>query len=265
MNENQLKRIHSMMQMALDEVDRICDKLGLRYFLIGGTLLGAVRHKGFIPWDDDLDVVMPRADYNIFLEKAPLIMKDNFFLQTRLSDPGYGNMFSKILVNNTAFVQRNNIKSTQKTGIFVDIFPLDFGHKVPLRLNMLKICLGKSITSYIFQKRNGVALGKLKIFKVFPDALLIKIEEFLYKGRGSCYVNYGSQYGIKKQTIDIEHYEPPVRIEFEGRFYCAPKDYEYVLERIFGSDYMTLPPKEKRITHNPIRLSFNTNDIDEVL
>jgi len=264
MNSQQLDKLHSLMQRSLDEIDRICEMLNLRYYLIGGTLLGAVRHKGFIPWDDDLDVAMPREDYNVFLRKAPQIICDEFFLQTRITDPCYGNMFSKLLVKNTVFDQSINANSHQKSGIFVDIFPLDRGKPDPTDMKQFKINLAKTITSYLFQKRNQIKMGKLHALRIIPDKLLIGLEELLYKGKGDYYINYGSQYGIGKQTISITHYEPRTKLVFEGKQYSAPKDYNYILERIYGKDYMTLPPVEKRITHNPMRLSFNTNGPDEV-
>ena len=109
----------------LKEFVAACDELGLRYYLLGGTLLGAIRHQGFIPWDDDIDVGMPRQDYEIFLEKGQELLSKNLFIQHLRSEENYLLPFAKIRNSDTAFIQDSVKKRSMNHGIFIDVFPLD--------------------------------------------------------------------------------------------------------------------------------------------
>jgi len=266
MEESCLLKLHETECEILDAIVKVCENNQLRYYLVGGTLLGAVRHKGFIPWDDDLDIAMPRKDYNKFLKLARNEIDSRYFLQTCYTDKGHASIFSKVRKNNTLFLE-DNCKCVKKHhGIFVDIFPLDDGQeKIISKLPFLKR-VAYSINSYVLFKRSCFKYPKLfkkLVFSIFPSSLLIRIRDFLFLGSGDCYVNYGSNYGVKKQTIKKSCYDPAVKLEFEGRLYNVPKDYDYVLRRIYGDNYMQLPPVEKRVTHNPVRLSFDTYGEDE--
>lgn len=121
--------LKSLQQCALEivsEIHRVCKILGIGYFVCGGTLLGYVRHGGFIPWDDDIDIGMLRADYETFMSKAPQILNsDRFFLQTRESDPNIPYLFSKIRMNGTTYITDYNQFREFHKGICVDIFPFD--------------------------------------------------------------------------------------------------------------------------------------------
>ena len=103
----------------------ICEKHDLKYFLIGGTLLGAVRHKGFIPWDDDIDIGMPRPDYEKFLLVAQKELPEHIFLQTHNTDIEYPNCFAKLRNSDTTFIETSCKKLKINHGIYIDIFPLD--------------------------------------------------------------------------------------------------------------------------------------------
>ena len=122
MNDNDLYKLKSEEIKILDYFVDICDKNNLHYYLMYGTLLGAVRHKGFIPWDDDIDVCMPPEDYQQFLR----IFKndDRFFLQTVQTDKYYHTLFAKIRENHTCMIEKENTYMPIHKGINIDIFPL---------------------------------------------------------------------------------------------------------------------------------------------
>ncbi len=274
MNAICLKKLHETEVEILNNIVCICKKHDLKYYLVGGTLLGAVRHKGFIPWDDDLDIAMPRNDYNKFLEVAQEELGEQYFLQTGKTDKNCCRLFSKVRKNKTLFVEYKDQHIDKHHGIFVDIFPLDSGGRYTNRKTQSpKMLLYRLFRSYL-QDTRGEGNQKFStkyFFKkviyallwIIPDNTIIDICDWLSSGRGDFYINYCSQYGIKKQTIEKRMYDPAVQLEFEGNMYDVPREYDYILKRIYGDNYMQLPPEEKRVTHNPVRINFDTDGPDE--
>lgn len=266
MNNNQLTRLHVIEIEILNEVDRICRENGLTYYLVGGTLLGAVRHKGFIPWDDDLDIAMPRVDFEKFKAIAVSKLDSRYTLQTFESDPLWPSFLAKVIKNRTAFEEDGSKYRGNTNGIFVDIFPLDEGNANMGIVERLKYSIFRLFRSYLWQKRTAdVVRFPAVICKAIPDRVIIKGLNSLGSHHGDCYLNHGSQYGLTKQTIEKRRYDPPTELAFEGKLFSVPCDYEYILQKIYGPDYMALPPVEKRTTHNPTRLSFDTTDPDEII
>ena len=251
----------------MDEIVRICNKHNLKYYLIGGTLLGAVRHKGFIPWDDDLDIVMPRRDYIKFCELCSTELAPEFYLHGIDTDPTYWLIFAKIRKRNTLFNERSIVPISAPKGIYVDIFPLDEAlceHSMEQHLRTIAI---KGLSCAVYRKRKLDICLPLKV-KILTQPLLIfsiyrlsmwQLKLMTKHNHKDCdyYINFGSNYNTVKQTIPKSKYEPSCQVEFEGRLYNTLGDYTYFLRRIYGEDYMQLPPPEKRITHRPVRISFD--------
>lgn len=273
MDKKILKKLHNEQLKILDEFDRICTKYNLTYFLVGGTLLGAVRHKGFIPWDDDLDVSMPREDYEKLINVYYKDIKDNFYIDHYTSNKNYYKPFAKMKLKNTKFIEKDtqNVKSNQE--IWVDIFPLDYTINDNISKKQKKY-IEKIHHINMMKSKVNVKLNKFKkiivavFFSLFSNATLGKIQEKIMKKQNSIYdtkyyINFGSQYGIIKQKHLIEKYYPIKKIEFEEKKYNVPNDYDYVLKKIYGENYMELPPIEKRVTHNPIKIIFS--DGEEVI
>lgn len=264
---NYLEKLHQTEVEILDEIVRICEKYSLKYYLIGGTLLGAVRHKGFIPWDDDLDIVMPRTDYNRFCELCKSELDTRYYLHNIDTDPTYWLIFAKIRKKNTFFNERNIADIHAPKGIYVDIFPLDnamcetsFEQKIRTRLIKqisVAIYLKRGLTLNI-SRRHRLVLCPLQLFSI---SALTKCQNRLMTAlnRKECgyYINFGSNYNTVKQTIPKSKYEPSCQVEFQGKMYNTMGDYTYFLKRIYGDDYMMLPPVEKRITHRPVSISFD--------
>jgi lipopolysaccharide cholinephosphotransferase len=121
-----LKRLQHYALSILEEIDRVCNELGVDYFVCGGTMLGYTRHQGFIPWDDDIDIGMPREDYERFKKEAPdVIDTQRFFVQTRESDPNIPYLFSKVRLNNSSYITEYNQYRDYHKGFCVDVFPFD--------------------------------------------------------------------------------------------------------------------------------------------
>lgn len=273
MERNVLEELQQTQLEILLHVKEICEKHNLTYFLIGGTLLGAIRHKGFIPWDDDLDIAMPRRDYEHFLALCKDDLASDYYLHCNKTDPDYWLPFTKIRKNGTVF-EENSIKTihTHK-GIFIDVFPLDNANAKFSLIQSVQARLAKGISSVVIHKRglNVTKVGGLKRILLtllrptridFLTRLQTKVMIYNRNNEAPYFVNLGSNYNYKKQTINKDKYYPPVKVQFEGHFFDAPSDWDYILKRIYG-DYMQLPPPEKRITHNPVRIDFG-DDPDQV-
>ena len=120
-----MKKIWAVIIDLYLEFARICDKYSLNYYGYGGTILGAIRHEGFIPWDDDLDVCMPRADYDKFLAIASKELSEPYFIQTPQTDPGYYKTIARLMNKNTTYASRAFLHSGMAHGCILDILPLD--------------------------------------------------------------------------------------------------------------------------------------------
>ena len=244
----------------------VCKKYNLRYYLIGGTALGAVRHKGFIPWDDDIDVAMPRPDYDKFitLQKD---FEDPFFIQTYHSDKNYIYNYAKLRNSSTTFIESYFALNHMNQGVWIDIFPLDgMSYK-----NVEPKTLGRKVRSswhqawamypYALKRRFSFRTLYLDI----PLNLCALICSFLNVGQ---YRNKMLDRQIKKipfdkallvgnllgtdsnkQAMPLEIYGKGSVGTFEGIEVMLPENYDEYLTRIYG-DYMQLPPKEKQVGHH---------------
>lgn len=141
LTDEEMLRLKACEVSMLKEFIEICEKLGLRYYALYGTLLGAVRHQGFIPWDDDIDVGMMREDYEVFVREGQKYLSEHLFLQTYESDPEYISGYAKIRDNNTTFIETSVKSRKMNHGIFIDIFPLDsFSDK---NLYWFRVCVAE--------------------------------------------------------------------------------------------------------------------------
>lgn len=159
-----LRELQLLQLEIAKELKRICDENDIDYFMIGGTLLGAVRHKGFIPWDDDMDFGMTVENYNKFIEIAPHKLDKRFFLQTEESDRNYHNIFAKIRMNNTHMIEKVTDKQIIHNGIFIDVFPYDSvtEKKVHSKYYMKKL----KILAKMYFLKNGYNLNAITEKKI---------------------------------------------------------------------------------------------------
>ena len=264
-----IKHLHSTLLILMDEIDRVCEKNKIDYTLTGGSMLGAVRHKGFIPWDDDMDIALTRENYDKLLacEKN---FGEKYFLQTNKSDPNFYYGYAKSLLNETVTVEYGHENTKYKKGIFIDIFPLDnVPEKKILRNKQKKI-------NYIIQKilrqkmsikdnsswriRQKILAKILKmISSFFSGSRLMDIIDKNMKIVQFENVNYITNlcgmYGYEKESANKEWFKEYEKIQFEDRKYSVIKERDKYLTKIYG-DYMKLPPMEKRHTHEFQILDF---------
>ena len=257
MNELSIESIKDLEFNILKYIDSVCNENNIKYYLAYGTLLGAIRHKGFIPWDDDIDIVMPRDDYDRFLK----ILHQSPDTRYKLLEPGvngYYYEFSKVSDSHTK-VKQIYVDDIDM-GLWVDVFPLDGVRNNWIRnkcLYFLHRCRVASVYAnlpqsnpllrpiiYVFWK-----VCRLIGWKFFLEKQLVRSIEYKYTETG--YVGFKTSGMKKAEILPVEWFSDSVPVEFEGQYFPAPKEYGKYLEALYG-DYMTLPPIEKRIPHKTL-------------
>lgn len=242
----------------LKAIRSICDKNGLRYYLAYGTLLGAIRHRGFIPWDDDIDIAMPRPDYNKFLEIAKSDVFDLYSIET---NKDYIYSFAKASDKNT-LVKPDGVKCKAEFGVSVDIFPIDgAGASASDAVGAVNdtallygLCIASTWKKYIpgrttNKKKNLMRVGSfvLSRFVSYRSVLDKFNRKITQKGFDETeYVAvYSSPYRAK-EVMKRNVYGTPSTVWFEDGYFSAPADPDAYLKNIYG-DYMKLPPENQRI------------------
>lgn len=279
MDNDTLRRVQMIQLDIALEVDRVCNKLGINYFLDSGTLLGAVRHKGFIPWDDDLDLGMLRNDYDIFIERCQSELGDKYYLQTWVTDPKYPNAFAKIRRRNSIYVEEA-ASDDAECGIYVDIFPYDVFPDDPkkrkwqrpryflYRRLLLSKCGYRPWLMNVNNKRES-SIKKLFYISLKVVSLFISKEALIHQYMKFCtrfnteqskylYAQGGaSDYG--KWIVPSDSFKSFVKLDFEGYKLSAPTGYDAYLTKVYN-DYMKLPPEDKRINRHRITRIVFPND-----
>lgn len=257
LSDDTLCALKNMELDILREFDYICKKLNLRYYLLGGTLLGAVRHNGFIPWDDDIDVGMLRADYEVFLREGQKLLPDYLFVQTHETDPGYVHCFAKIRNSNTTFIETSAGNMRINHGVFIDVFPLDFYPDDPqerTRFIRRNKWYSRRTGVQFLVPENQTPKGKLRkavIKALFPSlTYALKKREQLYRSveKSSRIANHGGAWG-EKEIVPADWYGEGTPVMFEGMELLAPAKYDQWLTQVYGN-YMQPPPIEKRVGHH---------------
>jgi lipopolysaccharide cholinephosphotransferase len=256
----------------LDEFVRICGENNFSYFLTAGTLLGAVRHKGFIPWDDDIDIAMPRKDYEKFLDIYHNMENTKYYLLSYRSPENVAchyEPFAKLCKKGTVFAE-NSADEKKYCGIWIDIWPYDncILFFAPLHTKLVKsIWRLYRAKARIDTPRNKVKRLIVKILCcLFTLQFLNSLEKkmyLLFNKFNTKYISFFSgKNGCKKETHKINEIYPLSKIHFEGKEYYAPGNWELFLKKLYGN-YMELPPVEQRINHNPAFIIFDDMDTNE--
>ena len=254
----------------LVEFDRVCRAHGIAYTIFGGTLLGAVRHKGYIPWDDDADIAMLREDYERFRSVANEMDPSICFFQDHLSDPEYRWGYGKLRRTGTKYVRVGQEHLKCKTGVFVDVFPMD---DVPLGVggqilqDFWCMCLRKVLWSEVGRLDPRVSaplrawfslLSKIPAKVVYALAAPMerkstddspnRVRTLMFPATGTLYREnpLEERYAMPKEWFkDLSEYE------FEGKRLMGTRDFDAILTYIYG-DYMQLPPEDRRGQHSPV-------------
>lgn len=253
--DSKRKKIWAVQLDLLLEFDKVCKAHGLKYFLMFGTLLGAVRHKGFIPWDDDVDVGMLREDYEKLLKLGDEFAQP-LFLQTPESDPGCFISYARLRNSNTTAVSRLFAYQKMNHGIFMDIFPLDNltleeGTERFDKIRELNIDNGTfmRMTNPNLDEKNLQRVAAYKSAGKNPQATYAEIQK-VATSKNSLRTDYVSNLvctisPLHQKTWKREDFEQCVMLPVEHLEFPAPKGYDRILSTSYGN-YMELPPVEKR-------------------
>lgn len=265
-----LERLQATERDILIIIDKICRENDIDYFIDGGTLLGAVRHSGFIPWDDDIDLGMPKTDFDRFCEIAPALLPKGYSLHTSTNTKGFSALWAKVFKDGTQFIDDNCAEAGCVQGIFVDILPfcrLDndpaIAQKQCQKARMAQL---KSYLKHFSRPKIptgtpakplvmlGCKLVHSTVARAWKQANLqsemnhaFDTDDPSEKWTSAVYTNYG--------TFESDVLFPTKDIKFDELTLRAPHDPDTFLRTEYG-DYMQLPPEEERYTHAPLILDF---------
>lgn len=269
----------------LKDVAKFCDDHNIKYYLCGGTLLGAVRHKGFIPWDDDIDIMMPRPDYLQFLE---LYNGTNprYVVKAIENDETYWRTFAKVFDTATHLEEPAIYLDKPDNGVFIDIFPVDgiTTNKIKRTIlfksqEFLNFLYHGSAWTYTksykyadsfskFAKIKGLIRTYLKyiavtVLRPLNTYSLIKIinrnaQQTDYEGATYVGTIVDCHYGAAREMLPKEGFEDAVKVPFEDDEFWAMGNYKLYLQNLYG-DYMKLPPESSRVTHHDFEAYWKDN------
>ncbi len=240
--------LHSRMLEIAVEVDRICREQGLKCSLYGGSVIGAVRHNGFIPWDHDIDMAMPRSDYDKFVKYMLDNPNEKIFFSNIKSEKRYPNSWGKVRLNGTTFLEQELASLDElHNGVFIDLHPIDNTLpcflKLQVRLNLFWNCVGK-VKSGIY---NG-SDNKKRVYKLFswmPYCVINAFRSFAmktFKPFKTKYVYKIAHPNNGIYPIPRETFEDLIEWQFENVRFFIPRNYDEFLKKRYG-DYMQLPPE----------------------
>ena len=273
-----LRRLQSEELEILLVIGDFCEERGITWFLEGGTALGAARHDGFIPWDDDVDIAMLREDYDRFCRLASHELPEGYSLHTARNTHGCASLFAKVYKDGTRFENQETREAGHNQGIFIDVFPYDRLPKdASVRQREVRRASLAQKLSYLYHAKSvtvphGGALG-------FAERAICHIAHFAL----SVMVSDGARFQDKfdaaivrdeqalsdeclslvwpnMEPIAISHLLPVARASFEGHLLPVPHDLEFYLENMYG-DWRRMPAPEERHTHLPLLIDFGDGEV----
>ncbi len=274
MDSTILRRVQMEQLEILKEIKRVCQENNINYFLDSGTLIGSIRHRGFIPWDDDIDIGMIRDEYDRFASLAPEKLKSEFYWQSWITDTGYALPFGKVRRRGTEYIEEKTNNNNINNGFYVDIFPFDYApnsdaskkvlikRRVFLARCMLMkhhytpwICEGKidykKRTAYfIYQFVSWFLPHEIMTDMYEKIVRKVPMSDTVYEQIGKTETHYYSLNWLNRTTDGV----------FEGETFCIPIEADKRLNEEYG-DYMILPPEDKRVNrHGVWKIRFTNGE-----
>lgn len=271
---DEIERLRQLQIDILLEIKRICDENDIQWFMTDGTFLGAVRHKGFIPWDDDIDIGMLQSEYERFISTAPKQLSDKFYLDCYQTNKNCSHVFSKVRLKGTVYCESKASASEKHNEIFVDIFPYYYvsdNKKVRHReANLHNIFKQLVVIKNKVQPWKGESISKMIKFIPLRIAANFINKAFLWKKIIAYQTKYKSSGFVSPQFMGYmgkivypaEIFCDIKKIRFEKYMFNAIKDADTYLTITYG-DYMKLPPENERKTHQILKLDFGPYSISK--
>lgn len=279
LNEEQLRKMKQVELNILKVLDCVCSKLDIHYSLASGTLLGAIRHQGFIPWDDDIDVMLLREDYNKLLKEGSKYLPAQYVLQTYETDPSYPMNFAKIRDVRTVFIECGVESLDMQHSIYLDIFPIDTVSETSFkrRLDNVKLTLVNAIkfscTRELSDKSSSRFRGAIRkcLYPVCKGIGTQRLNRYETKLRTrytsqKTTMTFADRYSLPpyrltdRMAMPISYFQKYSMLNFEGQAFQVIAAYDSYLKSMYG-DYMKLPPKEQQIPHHEcVKIQFQDEE-----
>ena len=256
MRSNMLRSAQLKMLGILEEIDKLCKAHGISYWIEGGTLLGAMRHGGFIPWDDDLDISMLRHDYNRFVEIAAKELPPHLLLQTSKTDPDFHRRECKVRDLNSFIMDGGDDTSANyQKGLFVDVFPYD---EAPARWHsrMGRVAHGITVATIVLDgvhRYSWRSVSQLLYFGISRPLLMGVWKAARALTANGKYIAIDPHFSWSSAIHLKENIFPLGEVEFEGKRFPAPANPDTYLTSLYG-DWHKIPPKEKQQIHSMLIL-----------
>lgn len=276
-----LARVHVLLLKMLKDLDSACRTLGIAYSVYGGTMIGAVRHQGFIPWDDDVDVLMTRADYERFLREAPAVMGEEYRFDNTRTLAEYPYMFTKLGLVGTLFVPEFAKDALYRMPICLDVLPLDTvpdderafrtqsratwwwgrllyltGTPTPMLINT------HGLKRLAIHTATGLAYWSLRLLRISPRRLQARFDRAARRHEGTPTGRFTdfSMRDPQNWIVSLDEIQPPLDTQFEDAVVQMAPGYDAMMRRTYG-DYMELPPQAQRRNHKPLEIDFGPYDV----
>lgn len=260
--QEQMNDINNVQLKMFKEFACVCNKLNLKYYAVHGTLLGAYRCNGFFPFDDDIDVAMPRKDYDIFIEKGQQMLKDNYFIQCNKTEADYPLVFTKLRDSETTFIQPVLKKLNVNKGIYIDIFPIDF-YSNSLTLKIKEKLLSARISNRLNANKRSLLKKIISLLSciIYPNWYsAMKKKDNLYvnmKKSENCIV-YGGK--IYEKNIPFDLFGNGTILDFEDIQISVPSNYKEYLNIIYGDCESYSPSAKYMVSDNLVEISADIVD-----
>lgn len=276
-DEITLKRVQSIELMIANDLKRLCQKHDIQYFGFAGTGIGVLRHKGFIPWDDDIDIGFLRSDYEKFIRYAQEELNDKYTVMNTETDPNYPLMTTRLMLKDTKFREEALKDLKCELGIFLDLYAFDqvsddekefkkqcreawlYSHLMILRSIPFPVLPVKGIKGKIAHAATAIVYGGLSLLHVSKPWLAKKAKQAATRFNNSPKTEKVNFFFDTLPDMCVYRYDelfPLVELPFENTTFTFPREQDRYLKSFYKGDYMQLPPPEKRKNHFPYELDF---------
>ncbi len=261
--EGELTQLHTHLYDILAHTIEACNKLNIKYFINGGSAIGAFYEGEILPWDDDIDICMEREDYERFMREAPAVLAKGYTLQSPHNEPLTPYYFAKVRKDNTLFITEEEVDLDIHHGIYVDIFPMDAvpDNKFIELIHRFKVrVLSNAFVAKQIELEGG-GFAKL-LYKIFTAPLSKSLIYKMLVTAQTWFNNHNTRYisivKMPRDHIARATVNPPQMVKFGDLTVAAPNDLETYLNWHYPG-ITRYPSEDKRVNHSPVILNFNTN------